>query len=413
MERFWGFRSCGSDKQNEMKKIGFVAPWYGERIGGGAEAELRGVVHHLHDAGAEIEVLTTCAESFASDWSRNFHKPGEMTENGIPVRRFKVRKRDTAAFDAVNAKLMQGLRLTAEEEETFCREMVNSPKLYDYIRKHGEEYGAFVFIPYMFGTTYYGCRIRPEKSVLIPCLHDESYAYMACFREAFSKVRGMIFNAEPERRLAEKLYGVRGERFTTFGIGMETGWESRPERFREKYGIDGPYMLYAGRKEAGKRADLLVQWFAEYRRRNAAEMKLILIGGGEIDIPDGEGIIDLGFVETQDKYDAYGGAEVFCNPSEMESFSLVIMESWLAGRPVMVNGKCEVTKEFVREANGGLYFEGYEEFEGCLKWLREHRGIAKKMGENGRRYVLNHFDWKVITEKYLSYFERLATERRG
>ena len=391
-----------------MKKIGFVAPWYGEKIGGGAEAELRGVVHHLHDAGAEVEVLTTCVESFASDWSINFHKPGVTEEAGIPVRRFKARKRDTAAFDAVNLKLMQGKSLTAEEEETFCREMVNSPKLIEYIRKHGEEYGAFVFIPYMFGTTYYGCQVWPEKSVLIPCFHDESYAYMKCFREAFSKVRGMVFNAEPERLLAERLYGVKGETFTTFGIGMETGWESRPERFREKYGIDGPFMLYAGRKEAGKRVDLLVKYFGEYRKRHPESgMKLVMIGGGEIEIPGDGSVVDLGFVEVQDKYDAYGAAEVFCNPSEMESFSLVVMESWLAGRPVMVNGKCEVTRSFVKEANGGLYFGDYAEFEGCIKYLEKHRNIGNRMGENGRKFVLERFDWQVITRKYIIYFEDL------
>ena len=397
-----------------MKKIGFVVPWYGESIGGGAEAELRGVVHHLKDAGAEVEVLTTCVESFASDWNINFHKPGVTEEAGIPVRRFKARKRDTAAFDAVNLKLMQGKGLTAEEEETFCREMVNSPKLIRHIRKHGEEYGAFVFIPYMFGTTYYGCQVWPEKSVLIPCLHDESYAYMKCFREAFPKVRGMVFNAEPERLLAERLYGVKGETFTTFGIGMETGWESRPERFREKYGITEPFMLYAGRKEAGKRVDLLVKYFCEYRRRNPeSRMKLVMIGGGEIEIPeDGKGnVIDLGFVEVQDKYDAYGAAEVFCNPSEMESFSLVIMESWVAKRPVVVNGACAVTKDFVEQANGGLWFNNYDEFEQCVKNLSEHPDAANKMGENGRKYVLENFDWNVITKKYLDYFGAVAKEQ--
>ena len=89
-----------------MKKIGFVIPWYGETIGGGAEAELRGVVHHLQDAGVELEVLTTCVEKFASDWSVNFHKPGLTEEAGIPVRRFPVRRRDEAAFGFINNKLM-------------------------------------------------------------------------------------------------------------------------------------------------------------------------------------------------------------------------------------------------------------------------------------------------------------------
>ena len=391
-----------------MKKIGFVTPWYGEEIPGGAEAELRGVVHHLKDAGAEVEVLTTCVKSFASDWNEDYHPAGLTEEAGIPVRRFPVRKRDTAAFDRVNAKLIQGRILTGDEEETFCREMINSPALYDYMREHDGEYGLYFFIPYMFGTTVYGCRIRPGKSVLIPCLHDESYAYMKCLREPFCQAAGMVFNAEPERQLAEKLFGTRGETFTTFGIGMDTDQTSDPERFRAKFGIRDPFILYAGRKDAGKRVDLLIRYFTEFKRRNPGEMKLVLIGGGEIPIPEGGDILDLGFVDRQDKYDAYGAAELFCNPSEMESFSLVIMESWLAGRPVLVNGKCAVTKDFARTAGGGLWFEGYGEFEGGVKYLTERKDEAARMGQNGRKYVLEHFDWNVITGKYLKLIKLLA-----
>ena len=391
-----------------MKKIGFVTPWYGETIGGGMEAELRGLVHHLKDAGTDLEVLTTCVQSFGSDWNQNAHKPGLTEEAGIPVRRFRVRKRNTAAFDAVNAKLMTGLPLAAGDEETYCREMINSPKLYDYIRKHGDEYGLFVFIPYMFGTTFYGCRIRPEKSILIPCLHDESYAYMRCFGEAFKGIRGMIFHAEPERELAKKLYGVSGERFETLGEGLDTDWTSDGERFRTKFGIRDPFILYAGRKEAGKRVDLLIRYFTEYRRRNpGTDLKLVLIGGGKIDIPDPENILDLGFVDKQDKYDAYGAAEFFCNPSEMESFSLVVMESWLAGRPVLVNGKCAVTKDFARRVGGGLWFDNYAEFEGCVRWFIQHKGAAKQMGQKGRQYVMEHYSWDVIVKSYKEYFGRI------
>ena len=120
-----------------MKRIGFVTPWYGERIGGGAEAELRGLVHHLKDAGTELEVLTTCVESFQSDWNTDFHEPGLYEEAGIPVRRFRVRKRNTERFDALNLRLMKGEHLTVKAEEEFFREMVNSPDLYGYIRDHG------------------------------------------------------------------------------------------------------------------------------------------------------------------------------------------------------------------------------------------------------------------------------------
>ena len=111
-------------------------------------------------------------------------------------------------------------------------------------------------------------------------------------------------------------------------------------------------------------------------------------------------------MEKQDKYDAYGAAELFCNPSEMESFSLVIMESWLAGRPVLVNGKCAVTKDFVRQTGGGLYFENYMEFEGSVSYLTEQKETAAKMGRKGRRYVTEHFDWNVITKKYLQLINK-------
>ena len=141
----------------DHKKIGIVTPWFGMEIPGGAEAEIRGLALHLAQAGVKLEILTTCVKEFLSDWSVNYHKEGLTKEQGIPVRRFRVRKRDTAQFDQVNRKLMTGqMPLTKEEEETYVREMINSPGLYSYMEEHKEEYTVFVFIPYMFGTTYYG-----------------------------------------------------------------------------------------------------------------------------------------------------------------------------------------------------------------------------------------------------------------
>lgn len=118
--------------------------------------------------------------------------------------RFKVRKRNVHAFDEVNLKLMNGdMPLTAKEEETFVREMINSPDLYQYIREHKDEYAAFVFIPYMFGTTYYGVQECYEKAVMIPCFHEESYVYLKNFHDVFSRVAGMMFNAKRRKNLPD------------------------------------------------------------------------------------------------------------------------------------------------------------------------------------------------------------------
>lgn len=398
-----------------MKKIGFVVPWFGDNISGGAEMETREVAAHLHNAGADIEILTTCVRDFNSDWNTNYFRAGEYeSEKGIKIKRFEVRKRDSKAFDSVNFKLMNNQPITLEEEDIFLNEMINSPKLYEYIKQHEDEYSVFVYIPYMFGTTYSGVKACPEKAVLIPCFHDESYAYMKRFREVFPKAAGMIFNARPESQLAENIYKFSESNTKTIimGIGMDTDIKTYPEDFRKKFKINDPFILYAGRKDSGKNVHTLIKYFGEYIKRNQRKIKLVLIGGGNIEIPSEikSDVIDLGFIDIQDKYNACGAAMLMCQPSENESFSLVIMESWLCKRPVLVNERCAVTHNFVSESNGGLYFNNYFDFEGCVNYISSHPDIADIMGQNGKKYVESNFDWNIITKKYMDFFEKISEE---
>ena len=463
-----------------MKKIAFVCPWYGDHIPGGAEAALRGVSEHLFQAGLDVEILTTTVKEFASDWNIEYYKEGMSTNAvGIPVRRFRIRKRDVKAFDVVNSKLIRGAAVNRAEEDIFNQEMVNSPQLYEYIEKHYEEYQCFVFIPYMFGTTYYGVQACYRKAVLIPCFHDEGYAHFKSFAQVYSKVAGMLFNAQPEFDLTESLMDISKVKTEVMGLGVDTDITYDADRFRAKYGVTEPFILYAGRKDTGKNVDTLLADFAEYKRKaalyrnaygvkledyraeygedariqlvedadfmdsinidgrynpeniqgievavaqqdenyyrfyktyhNAGNLKLVLIGGGEIAIPEvvREDVYDLGFVDLQDKFDAYGAAQILCQPSKNESFSFVIMESWLCGRPVLVHNGCDVTKHFVKDSNGGLYFDNYYEFQETVNYMLEHPEVADTMGSNGRAYVMKHFAWDVIVDKYKKFFEAL------
>ncbi|SFP37482.1 Glycosyltransferase involved in cell wall bisynthesis [Butyrivibrio proteoclasticus] len=394
-----------------MKKIAFVAPWFGENIPGGAEMAMREHIKHLYAKGIDIEVLTTCVKQFTADWNIDYYTPGLDTVMGIPTRRFKVRKRDTHAFDVVNTKLMNNVSLTDEEEETFVREMVNSPDMYKYISEHQDEYSLFVYIPYMFGTTINGILACPEKAVVIPCFHEESYIHMRIFKDVFEKAAGMLYNAEPEKILANEVFDFSNVKQLTLGIGLDNDFSYDEKRFREKYKVNDPFILYAGRKDVGKNIYTLINYFREYKDRNKdSKLKLVLIGGGEVTIPDdiASEVIDIGFVDRQDKYDACAAASMMCQPSIHESFSLVIMESWLCERPVIVHNRCDVTKNFVKESNAGLYFDNYFEFEGCVDYILNNPEVADKMGKLGRKYVLETFDWDVITKKAISFFEEIA-----
>jgi glycosyltransferase involved in cell wall biosynthesis len=295
------------------------------------------------------------------------------------------------------------------EEHIFIEEMVNSPDLYQYIYDNSEDYHRFVYIPYMFGTTYFGIKACPYKSVLIPCLHDEAYAHMRIFRELYRNARGMLFNAKPEMELAGRLYNLGNVKQEILGVGVETDFDYDVSRFRKKYGINEPYIIYAGRKDSAKNIDTLIKYFDEFKRRNVehGNLKLVLIGGGSVNVPERckNDVIDLGFVDIQDKYDACAGAELLCQPSKNESFSIVIMESWLCERPVLVHEGCAVTTNFAKESNAGLYFNSYFEFEGCVKYILENPQIAEKMGKQGRQFVLDNFKWDVITDKICKFLE--------
>ncbi len=392
-----------------MKKLGFVTPWFGEKIPGGAEMELRGLVEHLFQAGVELEVLTTCVKDFYSDWSKNYHKPGIDYVNRIPVRRFKARKRNKPLFDSINIKLMNQMPITPEEEEIFEREMVNSPDLYQYMREHKEDYALFIFIPYMFGTTYYGCQIAPEKSVLIPCFHDESYVYMEIFKAAFSKVAGVIYHAQPEYDLINGIYDMHSVKQAVLGEGVYTELTCNAQQAQEKFQLQAPFLLYAGRKDVGKNIYTLITYFTEYKHRKKNDLQLVLIGGGQVEIPESvkDDVIDLGYVDIQDKYDITAAATALCQPSKNESFSLVIMESWLCGRPVIVNDACKVTKHFAKTSNGGFYFSNYFEFEAIVDYYLKHPDESAIIGQQGRKFVLENFAWDVIVKRYMGFFKNL------
>src|SRR5262249_35517468 len=160
-----------------------------------------------------------------------------------------VSARDVGRFLAIQQRISEGFPLEIEEELAWVTGSVNSQALYDYIDAEHERFSALIFLPYLFGTTLLGAQIAPVRSVLIPCLHDEPFAYLRIVRHLFRSVRAVLFNSAPERSLARRLYGGPNEA-PVVGFGFDPGEPAKEESvaFRGRYGIDGDYLLYFGRK---------------------------------------------------------------------------------------------------------------------------------------------------------------------
>lgn len=389
-----------------MRKFAFVLPRFGESNIGGAENLSGLLARKLSERGDHIEVFTTCANDNRS-WE-NVYEPGTSLAFGVIVHRYLVDQRNLDRWVPLQIRLHEGQKLSLEEQLHWMADSVNSAGLYKAIEARNTEFDAWFFAPYLFGTTFHGSLINPAKSVLIPCLHDESYAYADIIASMFRQVAGCLFNASAEKKLAEKLYGpLKGG---IVGMGFYPNLGNKPHPYFQD---SSPYLLYLGRKETGKNVHLLVKLFIKAKQEGKlAGLKLVIAGGGsfeDLHVPEAKAlpdIIDLLHLSEEEKLSVLAHAIALCQPSTNESFSIVLMEAWLAGTPGLVNAYCDVTKEHVEESGGGLYFGDYDDFVGSCELLMDNGELRTRLAKAGKDYVLDFYSW----EKALSRFDRAIEE---
>lgn len=386
--------------------ITFVLPWYGARVSGGAEYQGRRMAEELAARGIPVEVFTTTAGGLATDWSTPAFPAGRDHVNGVPVHRFAVRPRRAAVFDALNQRVLAGEHLSLREEAVFVREIISSDELEQAIAAEREQ-RVFIFTPYMFGTTYWGARRTAGRSYLIPCLHDEPYATMLLYRQLIEHAYALMYYAPAEARLAQRLYSIPHPRTLVLGGGIDTHLRGDGARFRAQWQLGNqPLLLYAGRRDAGKNTPLLLDFFRRYRQAGG-QFKLVCIGGPGEPLPEdlvAQGAaLETGFLSEQEKFDAYAAADLLCQPSLHESFSIVIMEAWISHTPVLVHSDCAVTRDFAERSGGGLHFRSYAEFAACLDWFQQHPRTAQQMAQAGAAYVQHNFTWDAVLVRLLTF----------
>jgi glycosyltransferase involved in cell wall biosynthesis len=382
------------------RRVAFVVPRYGPEVLGGAETFARNFAEHLTPDEFCVTVLTTCARDLLT-W-QNEYPPGEVTLDQVRVIRFPVAlgRRDTELFQSLTNRFNRGEPATLDDQVSWLEQSAHSPGLYAHLARHGTSYDLMIFMPYLFGTTIYGSALWPDKSVICPCLHDEPYASFSDVRLMLQSARGLMFLSAPEQTLAERRLGVRHPAARLIGVGMDP-LSADGERFRGKFGLTGSFVLYAGRLDPMKNVMQLFSHFMAYcEARPESGLKLVLAGSGPLPVPQHPDIVHVGYLSSDDLHDACAAATVLCQPSLVESFSIVLMEAWLARKPVLVHGHCPVTRHHVLQSNGGLYYASAEEFAATLDWLLNHRQQLVQMGEQGRSYVLREFNWPTVLDRF-------------
>ncbi|RPI25233.1 MAG: glycosyltransferase [Acidobacteria bacterium] len=367
----------------------------------------------------DITVLTSCARDYVS-WS-NYYPPGETTEDGIRLVRFPVKmQRPVRAFNLLSRLVLQRRlafvrpplwleRLWLRWQGPYC------PDLIAYLKRHRDDFEAFLFYTYLYYPAARGLREVAGKSILIPTAHDERPIYLQSFRRLFRLSRALIYLTPEEQSFANQLFGTREKPQRVASMRIRT-MDDRDEaipapsdvrEFLEGHRISQPYLLYLGRIDPAKGVDTMFRFFLRYVREGKRGELLVLAGDKQAEIPESASVRYLGFLSEQEKRTAILGSRALVLLSPYESFSISVLEVLGLGRPVIVTSESAVLKGHVERSRAGFAVSSYDEFRVAADYVLAAQD--DDLGRLGIRYVKENFSWEKVEKAYLELIDGISS----
>ncbi len=424
-------------------KIAFIVQRYGAEILGGSEYHCRLIAERLAQR-HQVDVLTTCARDYIT-W-QNEYPEGSDRVRGVTVRRFaNAHTRDIEAFNRYSDWIFHHTHTRDDEIEWLRQQGPWCPALIEYLEKHAREYDALIFFTYLYAPTVLGVQVAPEKSILVPTAHDEPAIHLGIYQDVFRAPAGIAYNTPVERQFLRGEFEIPAIAEETVGCGVElppqpprrrqdAGDAAAPDAeapdgdadlldramrprsapqvrgaaFRRRHRLHGPFVLYGGRIEKGKGCEELVEYFSRYHA-DGGEATLVLMGVKLMPLPEELYVRFAGLLSERERLQALEAANVVVTPSPFESLSLLALEAFAVGTPILANARSEVLVDHCRRSNAGLYYADGDEFGEGLRLLMADDRLRAAMGRNGRAYVREHYRWDIIMSKY----DRLMARIRG
>lgn len=393
-------------------KLGVVVPRYGGDAVGGAEKAMRMIAERLvawH--GWQVEVFTTCATS-ALTWE-DVVAPGTAEYRGVTVHRFESESGRDPEWGLVAGRVEQspttvdaiGQRLFVDRQGPVCPDALDAAEASDA--------DLVAFSPYLFHPAVRGVPRLGARAVLHGAAHDEPALHLDIMQEMYAAAGALSYYTDAERHLAERLFPVRHKPSVTLGLGIDEPDTSGDGAVaRQTFGIgDRPFVVCVGRVENGKGARALDRFFREYKRRRPGPLALVFVGPANERLDPHADVIVTDVVDEATKHALVAESLVSISPSAMESFSMVILEAWVAGTPVLVNAQCGATVEHAARGRGGLWFDGYPSFEVALDRLLADQQLRATLAANGAAYTAEQFTWTAVIDRYVSFCRRVLAHR--
>jgi glycosyltransferase involved in cell wall biosynthesis len=451
-------------------KIAFIVQRYGADILGGSEYHCRLIAERMAQR-HQVDVLTTCARDYIT-W-KNEYPEGTDRIRGVNVRRFaNARTREIESFNRYSDWIFNYEHTDQDEMSWLEQQGPWCPALIEHLDRQHRSYDVLIFFTYLYAPTVLGMKISPARSILVPTAHDEPAIRLRLYQEMFKQAKVFAYNTDVERRFLNRTFEIHALAEETIGCGVdlpqarpyprsvdelaatsagggrdrsggsrhrrndqprdgeaprnaddeeaadaddpESGagnrkvMRGRGEVFRRRHRLYGPILLYGGRIDPGKGCEELFQYFNAYVK-DGGHGTLALMGAKLMPLPEDPSVRFAGLLSEQERAEALEAATVVVVPSPYESLSLLALESFAVGTPVLANGRSEVLVEHVRKSNAGLYYGDQDEFVETLKLLLADDRLRAAMGRNGRSYVKQNYRWDIVMGKY----DRLIAKLRS
>jgi FkbM family methyltransferase len=236
--------------------------------------------------------------------------------------------------------------------------------------------------------------------VLLPHYHveDRYYHWNAYYREFRQADSVLAFPSAIKPRFLDKL-DAAADLIAGGGIDLAEYSPQELERCRAEFArihaSARPYALLLGRKAGGKRYPLVLEAAA----LAGGAFEIVMIGPDDDGQPVGQaGVHYYGARPRDFVLGALAGCACLVNMSESESFGIVLLESWSAGRPVVAQRRCLAFAELVAHGENGFLAESPGEIRDCIARYVADPALAARHGAAGRE-LAKGFSWESVADR--------------
>jgi glycosyltransferase involved in cell wall biosynthesis len=385
-------------------KLCFVIQRFGLEVAGGAELHCRLLARALAKEHT-VSVETTTALDYVT-W-QNHYPPGPAEVDGIRLTRHPVTaERSERRFALLSDRVFHEDHIRKDEELWVRENGPLSPALVRGVEAR-RDVDLFVFYCYRYYPSFFGLPKVAERAILVPTAEEDPAIRLPIFKELLNAPRGILYLTPEERSLVQGVSGNASVPSLVIGSGVKVPQGAAAIDARGRFSLPERYLLYVGRIDRNKGVDRLCHYYRELLKEREDVPLLVLAGKPVLKITDPR-IRVLGFVSEEEKFALLNGCDLLLMPSPYESLSIIALEAWATGKPLLANAECAVLEGQCMRSGGGLYYRGYREFAECLARLLDDAPLRTELGRSGREYVEKGSTWEQVARRTSDFLGSLA-----